>query len=869
MPIIRYTKDATIRYAYLNIYPDQFKTDKEKQDDSYVKNCMDYFANKAYVEYVRNRDTFVKHYDIVKGILRREDFYIEPEVKSFTEILKADLELPAYVKHYSIITTPLNELIGEISKRPDQYRVKAFDDDSKSEELKYKTELLQKYIIEKAKEELYKKAADEGAEISEEEIEQMSLEQVKEQLDTYTSVAEKWGNRLITCIKAEFNMKEKIEDAFRDLLISNREYFHIYEDNSKLGYDIEVINPKNYWQLTVPDRKYSSDPTGRQKGAYASGTVQVMEISEIIESCPELTKEEIDHLRSSLQDFGLINVRESNLGNPNAEIGQDSIMYDTYDPLILQERMLIESEMKENNDGLKDFLGLTSNVSAFGYKYVVVRAYWASKKKVGKVIYEDELGNMQSVLVDEHYKSGTIPTQVSLEWGWINQWYKGLKVGPDIYHMSPLRILNYNPIIGTIHEIKNTESNSFVGMMKPFQVIYNICINQMYKLLEKEIGNVASVSIRRVPRVKDGDGQDDIDIWEMEARERGIMFDDDSPENTKAPITNQTVARNVDLTRTNEIQSRYNLAVQIKNECWELVGVTRQRVGSVTASESATGTQAAMQQSYNQTEPIFIAHEYVMGQVYQAIIDASLYIEAQKPESTLSFITNEGENVFLKVQGSDISLRDLKVFPSNRPEDTQMFKEIRLLAQSIIQNGGSTYDIIELYSSNSVRDMKKKFKDLRDFQMQQQQQAQEMQQQQIEGQQQQAAAQLQQAMQIHQMDMENDNYQKQLDRLSEEKIAIIKATGFGMVGAEDANKNEVPDVMEASKLAAQTNQANQEHSLKLQDMMSKNRQAEQKATIEQEKLKVARENMANDLAIAKQNAKNRNTSSTPKKGGKK
>jgi hypothetical protein len=47
-------------------------------------------------------------------------------------VLTADLELPAYVKHYSIMTTPINELVGEISKRPDAFRVKAFDDDSKS-----------------------------------------------------------------------------------------------------------------------------------------------------------------------------------------------------------------------------------------------------------------------------------------------------------------------------------------------------------------------------------------------------------------------------------------------------------------------------------------------------------------------------------------------------------------------------------------------------------------------------------------------------------------------------------------------------------------------------------------------------------------
>ena len=159
-------------------------------------------------------------------------------------------------------------------------------------------------------------------------------------------------------------------------------------------------------------------------------------------------------LRSSLQDYGLINVRESNLGNPNAGDGIDSITYDTYDPLVLQTRMIIESEMKENDDGLKDFLGLTSNVSSFGYKYVVVRAYWISKKKIGKLIYLDEFGNEQSILVDESYKSGTIPTQQSLEWGWINQWYQGIKIGPDIYHVKPYKLLNYCPIIGTTHEIK-------------------------------------------------------------------------------------------------------------------------------------------------------------------------------------------------------------------------------------------------------------------------------------------------------------------------------------------------------------------------------------------------------------------------------
>jgi hypothetical protein len=857
MAIIRYTKDATIRYAYLNIFPDQFKTEKEKKDESWIKNTMDYFANKAYAEYVKNRDTFVKNYDLVKGILRMEDFYQEPEVKSFTEMLTADLQLPAYVKHYSIITTPINELVGEISKRPDAFRVKAFDDDSQSEELKFKTEILQNYVMSQVKQKIAEKMAMEGAEIDEEQLQQMTIEQVKDELDTYTSVAEKWANHVLTAQKAEFILKEKSEDAFRDMLISAREFFHIYEDNSKTGYNVEVANPKNTWFLTTPDRKYISDPTGRAQGAYAAGTVQVMELSEIIESIPDLTKDEIDHLRSSLQDYGLINVRESNLGNPDVTPGTDSVTYDTYDPLVLQTRMMIESEMKENNDGLKDFLGLTSNVSSFGYKYVVVRAYWLSKRKIGKLIYIDELGNEQSILVDENYKSGTIPTQQSLEWGWVNQWYQGTKIGPDIYHIKPYKLLNYCPIIGLVHEVKNTEAKSLVDLMKPFQVLYNVCMNQLYKLLEKEVGKVYLTSIRHVPVPKDGDAQDALDVWEMEARNRGVVFIDDSPENLKSPSSfNQF--RDIDLTRTQEIQSRYQLAQQLKSECWELIGMTRQRMGSISASESATGVNAAVQQSYSQTEPLFVAHEYVMGQLYQAIIDASQYIESKKPQSTLSYITSEGESAFIQVNGTDLKFRDLKVYLTNRPEDKKMFDEIRGLSQAVLQNGGSLHDIIELYSTNSVRQMKRVFKTLKERQEQLQDQQMQMQQQQMEQQQQIAQAQMEQAQMQNEQKVANENYQKELDRINKKEIAIIQATGFGKVESEDLNSNAVPDVLEMSRFASEEARAAKDYQMKMSDIQNKNRLAAEKMQIEREKIQLARENQANDLAVAKENAKGRN-----------
>lgn len=846
MAIIKYTKESNIKYAYLNIFPDQFKSEAYKKRPGYIKNTMDYFANRAYAEYVKNRDSFAKNYDLVKGILRSEDFYEEEDVKSFSDMLEGDLDLPNYVKHYSILTTPINELLGELTKRPDTFKVKAFDEDSKDEELEFKTQLMHEFIMMKAKE----KIITQNPGISEEELNEITFKEIEDDLIDYTSQAEKWANHVLTALKGEFNVKELAEEAFRDLLISSRQFYHIYEDNSPTGFNVETLNPKHTWWLTTPDMKYTTDVTGRNRGAYAAGIVEVMELSEIIEAIPEITKEEIDHLRKGLEDYGLINARESNLTN-GIKPGIDSITYDTYDPLVIQSRWLIESELKENNDELKDFLGLTNNVSAFGYKYVVVTSYWVSKKKIGELTYKDpETEQIVVVLVDENYKPGSHPGEISIEWGWVNQIYQGRKIGPDVYHMKPYKLLPYIPIIGTVYEQKNTEARSLVDMMKPFQVLYNVALNQLWELLKKEIGNVASINIRRVPRIKDGDGQDDIDMWEMEARERGIIFDDDSPENTKAPVSNQSVARNVDLTRTQEIQSRYNLAVQVKNECWELIGMSRERMGSVAASQTATGTNTAVQQSYAQTEPLFVAHEYVIGQLYQAMLDAAQYMESSKPTSTISYITSEGQSAFVSVSGSEIALRDLKVFLTNRPEDTRMFNEIRQLSQAIIQNGGSLYDVIELYSTNSVRDLKRIFKKVRDKQEEMFNQQQQTEQQQIQQSQQQEAAKLQSEQEKAMIEMENENYQNELDRINKKEIAIISATGYGQVEGEDANKDGITDVLEVQKLNAERDKITKEHQIRLADIRAK-------FTLGMEKLKVDKANQANDLAIAKENAKGR------------
>jgi hypothetical protein len=211
------------------------------------------------------------------------------------------------------------------------------------------------------------------------------------------------------------------------------------------------------------------------------------------------------------------------------------------------------------------------------------------------------------------------------------------------------------------------------------------------------------------------------------------------------------------------------------------------------------------------------------------------------------------------VNGTDLKFRDLKVYATNRPEDREMFREIRGLSQAVLQNGGSLHDVIELYSTNSIRQMKKVFKTLKERQEQLQDQQMQMQQQQMEQQQQIAQAQMEQQQVANEQKLANENYQKELDRINKKEIAIIQATGFGNVESEDANANAVPDVLEASRFASEEANAARDYQMKMSDIQNKNRLASEKLQLEKEKIQLARENQANDLAIAKENAKGRNT----------
>lgn len=792
-------------------FPDLFVSKSKRESKKYIKSINDFFASEARRQYGLNLKTFVRNYSFMKGKLTPQDFYEakdDPMVKGFMDKFDYDLErdgLPEDIVHYSILNQPVNTLLGELSNKPDNKFVKAFDEQSQAEQLEVLTNIVEQLMYSQVRDKWMVYFAEQGLAVDSEEfmqnVEQQTAKETSEKISSFTSLAERWGNRMLEVLKVQFNLKEIAEDSFADLLKTGRERYHIYEDNSPTGFNVVNVNPRNVFRIQGTEGKYTDKDI-------ATGIIEIMDISEIMNRF-KLTKKNIDDLR---------NGKNGHVGNKNTDTGMYSISYSPrYDPYLEEVRKMEEfSIFNDEYDMYDDFV--YHNKYWHGDRYQVVTTYIQAKETIGKLTYINSEGVETTDFVGEDYKSGDHPGEIDLEWRYYNKWYKAVNIANLLYSYEPVEFIDRNPIIGGDFDPRNSEVKGLIDLAKPFQMIYTLAVNQLWRLLQKELGMVYAVNPRKIPVSEDGTHQDALDYWEYVAKEKGIFMEDDSPENMGTPGAQQSASKAIDLTRTQEIQSRYVVAQQMKNECWELLGITRERLGSVAASQTAQGAQMSISQSYAQTAPWFTHHYYILNDVYQAMLDAAQYYESQKDESTLSFVSGTAENVFIKIAGADLKGRDLRVFVTDRVEDFEQLQFAKSFTNEMIQNGVHPYDALLLRSSKSIRaheDTLRKSKE--------RQEEMQVQQMQIEQQKAEAIDRQTQAMQeIEAARIENENMNKQLDRENKLQVAAIQTYARQENNTVDSDGDGIPDIQEIIRDARDSERYRQDYDLKRQQETNKN-----------------------------------------------
>ena len=877
--------------------PIQFLPEKEKDDEWRAWN-LDWLEFQGMKQLRRNARRLMKNYKLAKGIIDKADYIVEEdnEMADLIDTLTKEDESALELKFYPIIPNVINVLCNEFSKRSSRIMFKAVDDISYNEMMEEKRSMIEKVLLEDAERKMMMEMMAMGIELDSEEMQKAMAPENLQKLPEiegffrkdYRSMIEEWATHQMSVDEERFKMQELEERGFRDMLITDREFWHFKMNED--DYDVELWNPLLTFYHKSPDVRYIS------QGNWV-GKLDMLSVSDVIDKYGwMMTQDQLESLEAiypvrsagyavqGYQNDGTYydptKSHDWNTEMPSLGYRQYASLYDTkFGTGDIVEWILADSE----------------DTVDFGKSHLlrVATIYWKSQRKIGHLTKITDEGEIIQDIITENYKvtdkpiyNTTIYKQKSkdnlifgehIDWIWINETWGGIKIGPNrpaFWGMNnpgginPIYLgLNGGkpgripfqfkgdatlygcklPVEGAVFGDRNTRSISLVDLMKPYQIGYNIVNNQIADILVDELGTVILLDQNSLPRHSLGEdwGKNNLAKAYVAMKNFQMLPLDTSITNTENALNFQHY-QVLNLEQTNRLLSRVNLASYFKNQAFEVIGLNPQRMGQVIAQQqTATGVEQAMNASYAQTEQYFIQHsDNLMPRVHQMRTDLAQYYHSKKPNLRLQYITSKDEKVNFEVNGTDLLMRDLNIFCTTKTNSRAIMEQLKQLALNNNTTGASIYDLGNVIKSESIaeltgvlKDAEQKTLQARQSEMQQQQQ---MQQEMIEAQERQK-----------QMDLQFKAEQADLDRQTQLTVAEIRAAGYG--AAVDINQNQISDYQDALEGIRNEQRYQDQMNLKRESEMTKKEQGGQKLQIERERLQTQREIADKQLQIAREN----------------
>lgn len=877
--------------------PLQFIPKNDKNEEWAAWN-IDWLEWNGQKQIRRNARRLMKNYKLAKGVIDKSDYIVEEnnEYRDIVEILTKEDESALELKFYPIIPNVINVLVAEFAKRSTKLTYRATDEFSYNEMLDQKMKMVEETLLADAQVKLTAALLEQGLDMASPEAqEQLNPEKLKtlpeiEQFfkKDYRSMVEQWATHQHKVDTERFRMDELEERAFRDMLITDREFwhFHMMEDD----YEVELWNPVLTFYHKSPDIRYISQSNW-------VGKIDMLTIADVIDKYGYLmTEEQLENLEAVYP----IRSAGYNIGGMQNDgsfyDGTKSHDWNTNMPSLGMRQYTSAMTGNVINDGdiINEILTEGDDYFDEGSTYLlrVTTGYWKSQKKVGHLTKVADNGEVTTDIITEDYKIIDSPVYDTrlfknktkdnvvfgehIDWIWINETWGGVKIGPNMpsfwgmdnpggfspmylginkNHVGPLRFQFKGdssiygcklPVEGSVFSDRNTKSTALIDIMKPYQIGFNIVNNQIADILVDELGTIIMLDQNTLPRHSLGEdwGKNNLAKAYVAMKNFQMLPLDTSIANTENALNFQHFQK-LDLSQTERLMGRVQLANHFKNQAYEVIGVNPQRMGQQLSQMTATGVEQAAAASYAQTEMFFIQHcDYLMPRVHQMRTDVAQYYHSTKPSNRLTYITSNDEKVNFQINGTDLLLRDLNIFASTTANHRSILEQLKQMAMTNNTAGASIYDLGRIVQSDSIGQLNNVLRDS-ESKVQAQKQSELQQQQQMQEQQLQAKAEEQK------LKMDHDSMEAEKNRQKDILIAEIRAAGYGAMA--DVNKNEISDFQDSMKDIRQSDQYEQQTSLQNLKQANENGRQNQKMTIEREKIEAQKEIADKQLQIAKEN----------------
>jgi hypothetical protein len=708
------------------------------------------------------------NYNLVNSIFDEEDTSYVTDPWG----LKDKASQPARMRDINLIVNKLNLLKGEEINRKFEAQVIATNGEAVSNKEKMKKDMLL-YV---AQVQFAKAIGIDPAELEAPtggEVPQDFPEVDKWAQYNYKDIREQWGNDILTYIKHKENLKLKFNEGWEHALIAAEEIYYVGIVNGDVK--IRVCNPLNCEFDRNPDNPWIQDGDWFREDRWMTAGQILDEFGEY------LTEAQVKEL-------------DEGIARPNINGMMPGFAYTQSD--------------------ISHYEG-TSRMS--GSHYLVSHCVWKSMHQIGFVTFPDENGEEQSNIVDETFE--LTPEMeaygVKVEWRWIPYLWRGTKIGDGFYgpiEPMPNQTRSMDnpsevklPYIGRIYNSTNSAQTSLVDLLKPHQYLYNIVWYRLELELAKAKGKKFIMDIAQIPK---SEGID-LDKWIQLFDNVGIAFIN-SFEEGKGKNQDATSKFNqfnaVDMSLSQAVGQYINILGKIEQLMDKVVGITPQREGATSATETASGVERSVTQSSHITEPWFYIHNEIKKVVYTQVIETSKFAFPNKKK--LHFIVDDVQRISTELDMEKFADSDYGVFVSDSSNDTMIFKKLESLAEKALSSGAVSFsDVITMYKSNSISELSGLIRQSEAAKHQRDQQ-------QVEMQKQTAQMQLQAQAEERELDRQFEREENQKDRDARLEEAIIKTIGFDT----DTADSGALEAVEQGKVFLEQQKLNQESTFRQREM---------------------------------------------------
>lgn len=681
--------------------------------------------------------TFVKHYDFI-GIITRQ-------------LVGEWLEQKDDFKVDCIDDISQNEFLRERTKKVRDYALETFNKELEISLMKAGIDTnKQDFKSEEERQQYMQMLEQEKAKI-------MSPAEIEKEMKDWKTKAAEWGEHVIEKDQQRFYMDKLDKQEMEDYVLTGRFFRHYY-----IGYD--HYKPERWSPL---ETFFARDVIAEypQDGEYA-GRVFYIAPSDIIKRYAHLLKP--DEIKKINKNYGTVGnsgntsaVHSWKQEMDNGMFGQVQTIpfhnYYNYD-LGLQIQNSLDIPMGEvlvdTPDGqqrIPSWLSPMQNQNHLGYRYSslqrediavrkdllqVTEAYWRSWKRMWFLNYQTEQGYTDTAIVTddilpEFIKENGIKKistktlkdiQKNLEVNtmyefWAPEIWKGIKINAGNSFLTENLYLGVEPLEyqirgeSNIFDVKipiaGIIANSVAQKLRPYQIGYNICLNQIFNLLEKEIGMFFLFDINFLPsEYKDyGTIEESLEKLRDHAKDIGLVPLDTTKQNMGGANQSMNTFMVQDVSFDKQIKSRMELSEYYLRKALEQIGITPQRLGQPTVYETATGVKQGTEASYMQTADIFNNMSVARRKAMELHLAVAQYCQKEYLDVDFVFSTSDGDKNFMHLSDPDFPLRRIGVLPINDPKKRRELETMKQALLNMNTLGNDLLDYAELFSADTMTEL--------------------------------------------------------------------------------------------------------------------------------------------------------------------